>query len=125
MNEKNRIKFLKLRQRADQFELEALESEERLNKALDAAAARVEKAERALADLQNTSTLGAMESRQKIARLESALNRALLTLERIASPPDGQSWRETVTNSEKWDEMQPRLGSVSVAAGGTGGIVNP
>lgn len=111
MNIKTKIKFLKVRQRADRFELKNLAQADELDElrdkinelarergAVDADMIRRHQAE--LDKVRGDST----DTRQKIQRLENAVERAVEALDHIAPLWHGvpMSWRETLSRQDLW-----------------------
>lgn len=127
MNEARRIKMLKLRQRADRFEIEAAELRQRDRTEIEAANKRANRvaaeATAAIARAQNGST----ETRQKIARLETLLSRAVEALEYLdpRAPIEGLEsataatvsivgsprvgWRELIGREDLWYAERGRM----------------
>ena len=109
MNKARRLKLLRLRARADRFEIEAIEASSRAGqlraeagKAIDDADARARAAEAKVAAEIAKVAAGSTEVRQKIARLETFLARAVEALEYLdpRAPIEGLSSvaSATVTN---------------------------
>ena len=152
MNEKNRVKLLRLRKRADQFELEAIEARRDAQNAIDHARTEIAKMSRERQAEQAKAGLAAQEQRQADARHKTVISRLLEALQSIAPQralvsnellPD--RWREIAESSMLWEqwqamqrrgELRPRADvdheagvirlagySVKVGQGGTGGTV--
>lgn len=105
MNDKSRARFLKLRQRADALELEAIELREEQARILE----RVSQAQRKLDADQAQATNEAMMSRQRDARKETIISRLIDALNELSPHIEAETgrilperWREVVTDETLW-----------------------
>lgn len=140
MNDKTRAKFLKLRQRADELELELIEA----RKAQATAVADLERARRGIEGGKARATDDAMIARQQTARRETTIARLCQALDRFAPWPSPGHWRTIAESEALWSDQQLQWmingtsaeiklhtvpptevagwGIFTSAAGGTGGV---
>lgn len=116
MNEKNRIKLLKLRHRADEMELQLYNLRRIENAEHEGMRRRALKAEQEIRERLGADANNAMIARQEKARAATRIARLCEILDRLAPRADDATWLDVVSKEDLWLSYRADALRVDLAA---------